>query len=85
MWLKVVSRGSKHILTSFSVGNHKTNTFWQNYMVTHPFCETPNHKTITFFFYLENILKFLFVSPSLVSKQEILKVTTYLAHIFIVF
>ena len=26
-WLKVVFRGSNHLLGPFSVGNHKTNTF----------------------------------------------------------
>ena len=50
----------------------------------YPSCETPNHKAVTIFFYLEDILKFFSASLSIVNKQEILKVTTYLAHIIII-
>ena len=41
-------------------------------------------KAVTIFFYLEDILKFSSASLSVVSKKEILKVTTYLAHITII-
>ena len=49
-------------------------------VITHSSCETCNHRAVTIFFYLEDI-KFSSVSLNIVSKQEILKVTTYLAHI----
>ena len=48
-------------------------------VVTHCSCETPNHKAVTI--YLADSLKFSSASLNIVSKQEILKVTIYLAHI----
>ena len=54
-------------------------------VVTHTLCETPHYKAVTIFFYLEDmLLKFSSASLSIVSKQEIQKVTTYLAHITII-
>ena len=49
-----------------------------------PHCETPNHKAVTIFLYVEDILKFSSATLSIVSKQEILKVTTYLAYFTII-
>ena len=51
------------------------------YAITHPWCDTPNHKAVTTFCYLEAILKFSSASLIIESKQEILKVTTYLPNI----
>ena len=48
---------------------------------THSSCETPSRKAVTILFYLEDIFKFPSTSRNIVSKQEILKITTYLAHI----
>ena len=46
---------------------------------THCSCETPNHNATTI--YLADSSKFSSASLNIVSKQEILKVTIYLAHI----
>ena len=43
-------------------------------------CETPYHKAVTISFYLEDFLKLSSAALSIVNKQEILKVSTYLAH-----
>ena len=51
--------------------------------LVHPCCETHNYKFVTIFFYVEYILKFCSALLSKVSKQ-ILKLTTYLAHITII-
>ena len=52
-------------------------------LLVHPCCETHNYKFVTIFFYVEYILKFCSALLSKVSKQ-ILKLTTYLAHITII-